>query len=246
MISKIAKFAYLMWYMLKTIIRPGEANEFFGNIYQNVKKNLLKQVEISDLFPGIHETRVTFYKTDWEYGGVDLRELYLLSALVKQSKSQNIFEIGTFKGTTTLHLAVNSEPNTRIFTLNLPVSSMPSAESVSFDHKTKFEEEAQTGEKYRGTDVAPKIIQLYGDSAVYDFTPFYNRMDFVFVDGSHQYEFVKKDSMNAFKLLKENGLILWHDYGRAGVTKALDEISRQKTIYQIKGTSLAIFMNHSK
>ena len=46
-------------------------------------------------------------------------------------------------------------------------------------------------------------------------------MDFIFVDGSHSYDYVLNDSRKALSLLRGGkGIILWHDYpgwtGRSG------------------------------
>lgn len=70
-----------------------------------------------------------------------------------------------------------------------------------------------------------KIIQLYGDSARFDFRDFYDLLDFVFVDGAHSYEYAKFDSETAFKLIDSRGFILWHDYGSwPRVITALEEL----------------------
>jgi hypothetical protein len=90
-----------------------------------------------------------------------------------------------------------------------------------------------------------KICQLYGDSATFDFTPFFG-MDFIFIDGSHSYEYVLNDSRKAIQLLREGkGVILWHDYATEwweGVTKALNDLylndSEFKDLKWIAGTSL--------
>ena len=71
-------------------------------------------------------------------------------------------------------------------------------------------------------------------------------MDFVFVDGSHAYEYVLKDSESALKMIKPGGVILFHDYNTSwpGVTKALNELftsnPRFKNLRHISQTSLAI------
>ena len=86
---------------------------------------------------------------------------------------------------------------------------------------------------------------MYGDSATFDFSPFFDTVDFVFLDGSHHYKYVLSDSNVAVKLVgSRNGIILWHDYGVwKGVSKALDELYSQdigyREIRHIKGTSLA-------
>ena len=53
------------------------------------------------------------------------------------------------------------------------------------------------------------------------------RVDFLFIDADHRYEAVKQDIDIARKLVKPNGIIAGHDYGRSdwpGVQQAVDEI----------------------
>lgn len=70
--------------------------------------------------------------------------------------------------------------------------------------------------------------------------------DFVFVDGSHTYEYVMSDSEKALGLLpNDGGVVLWHDYGEwPGVTRALNELQagdqRFAGLRHIEGTSLAL------
>ncbi len=52
------------------------------------------------------------------------------------------------------------------------------------------------------------------------------KVDFVYIDGLHTYEQVKKDINNYRKVIKENGIIGGHDYstnGWQGVINAVDE-----------------------
>ena len=56
------------------------------------------------------------------------------------------------------------------------------------------------------------------------------------------------DTQKAFKMINKNGIILWHDYvpGKTSakdVVKLINEISREKKIYNIKDTSLCYFKN---
>jgi polyphosphate kinase len=68
-------------------------------------------------------------------------------------------------------------------------------------------------------------------------------MDFIFVDGCHTYEYVKNDSERAFKMRSKRGIIVWHDYSSwwPEVMKYLNELSREKNIFAIRGTSFAFF-----
>ena len=91
---------------------------------------------------------------------------------------------------------------------------------------------------------AGRITQLHGDSATFDWSPYAGRAGLVFVDGSHAYDYVRKDSETALRLAAPGGLVLWHDYGRwEGVSRALDELEAQRRLglRQIAGTSLVIW-----
>jgi len=51
------------------------------------------------------------------------------------------------------------------------------------------------------------------------------QFDVVYIDGNHEYDYVKRDILNYQKLIKPNGFITGHDYedGWPGVEKAVDE-----------------------
>ena len=51
------------------------------------------------------------------------------------------------------------------------------------------------------------------------------QFDVVYIDGNHDYEYVKRDILNYQTLVKPKGFLTGHDYGNAwvGVKKAVDE-----------------------
>ena len=60
-------------------------------------------------------------------------------------------------------------------------------------------------------------------------------LDFVFIDGDHAYEGVKRDIQDWIPLVKTNGTICFHDYRDApGVKRAVDEITADGTIKLVK------------
>ena len=78
---------------------------------------------------------------------------------------------------------------------------------------------------------------------MFDFSPFYGKMDLVFVDASHAYEAVLNDSLQAFKLISDTGIIVWDDYDPIhglGVMRALAEIAMHKSVVWIKGTRFGV------
>src|SRR5205814_848765 len=89
------------------------------------------------------------------------------------------------------------------------------------------------------------IVQLYGDTAQFDFSPWYGTRDLVFVDACHEYEYVINDTEIAFRLSHSRGMIIWHDYGSwVGVTRALNEFHsrdpRFRSVRHIAGTSICL------
>lgn len=178
-------------------------------------------------------------------GNVTLLELLAIVRLVRTRAPRRLMEIGTFDGRTTLNLAANGPPGAEVFTLDLPQTDLHSAQLPLAAGEKHYIKKERSGARYQGTDCEAKITQLHGDSATFDFSPYFQTMDFVFIDASHSYEYVLNDSRVALKLLRPGGgVILWHDYGSwEGVTQALDELAKGdadfRHLRQIAGTSLA-------
>jgi hypothetical protein len=64
--------------------------------------------------------------------------------------------------------------------------------------------------------------QKKSDDAIFDIQ---EKVDFVYIDGHHTYEQVKKDIQNYKKLIKDNGIVGGHDYSVnwKDVIKAVNE-----------------------
>jgi predicted O-methyltransferase YrrM len=175
-------------------------------------------------------------------GNVSLLELLVIARLARERAPATVFEIGTFDGRTTATLAANTPAASRVFTLDLPAGQQTRFELVSWERA--YVDKPTSGERFRHTPHAARIEQLYGDSAVFDFSPYPS--DFVFIDGSHAYPYVRNDSERAMTMLRNGrGVLLWHDYGEwEGVTRALDELQetdpRFAAIRHVEGTTLAI------
>jgi hypothetical protein len=88
-----------------------------------------------------------------------------------------------------------------------------------------------------------KVRQLYGDSAVFDFSPYRQGVDLFFIDGAHSYDYVKSDTLKALDCVRGGGIV-WHDYGRFGVngvSRWLHELSRSgREVCRLPGSSLAL------
>lgn len=197
----------------------------------------------------------SFAKCNYYYSDKNVArslEVLILSTLVQYFKPKTIFEIGTYTGFTTLHFAQNSKEDTVIYTLDLPPNY--GQEKLTHDklEKYSYDDHLVVELSTRGIDnrvfhknpLRKKIIEIYGDSMRHDFNPYKGKMDFIFIDGCHAYDYIKSDTENAFKMLSENGVIVWHDYDyiiHRDVFKYLNSLVKDYRIYSIPNTRFAIY-----
>jgi len=178
-------------------------------------------------------------------GNVSVLEPVAIATLVRRYEPENIFEIGTFDCRTTLNLALNSSDPARVFTLDLPKSEAANALWAINSQDMTYVNKDSSGTRFRNTDLERKINLLYGDSAVFDFMPYHNKIDCVLIDGAHSYEYVLNDTRAALKMLRNGkGVILWHDCGPdTPVVTALNDLHAAHPELQnlrvIEGTTLA-------
>ena len=200
---------------------------------------ILPEFSPDAIIAGVPITLVESVKAD---GNVTELELIVLAAAVQKKGASRCFEIGTFDGRTALNLALNSPENALIYTLDLPPEAHSRREGASDD--IKFVGIANVGRRFKGTPYASKIIQMWGDSATFDYSPYEHKMDLVFIDGSHHYNHVLSDTKNAMRMTKPGSIIFWHDYGGIceGVTRALNNFYKEekefKNLKRIAGTAL--------
>ena len=58
-----------------------------------------------------------------------------------------------------------------------------------------------------------------------------DNVDFVYIDGNHEYEYVKRDMVNYFKKIKDGGILAGHDIASfPGVGEALIEFCSERKI----------------
>ena len=177
-------------------------------------------------------------------------EAWIISSLSKISKK--IFEFGTCSGKTTYLMGLNSSDDTSIISITLNPDDLYDEKKKDIDNKVPFRNIIKESiyDKFLFSDKKEekKIKIIFQNSLNFEHNRFKNEMDLIFVDGGHTYSVVKNDSEKSFDMLNSSGIILWHDYvpgkkSARDVVKYLNEISKKKTIYKIKNTSLCIFLN---
>ena len=179
-------------------------------------------------------------------GNVSLEALTAIVTIVACHQPNTIFEIGTFDGRTTLNLALNAPADSKVYTLDLPASANNNTVHLLGFHDLRYVSKPSSGARFAGRAGSEKIIQLYGDSASFDFSKFIGKIDSVFVDGSHTRAYVEADTRTAMLLRSPGGIILWHDYVSCwpDVIETLNALQatdpRFKDMFQIAGTNIAV------
>lgn len=233
----VAALPELMYNCVLPFIDPKSSIDFLQKILNNndLEKDdpVLKNADITYLLPGqIGDINITgSYHLNKKSATNVLSEISCLAYLMKALDPKIVFEIGTLVGRTTRLFSLNSGEACKIFTLDLKQDQV----------KLKI------GEEYQNKPEARKITQLCGDSRVFDFSPWYDKCDFVWVDGCHDYDVVIKDAEQALRLCKKGGCIAFHDYRHtarwSGVTRALRELQKKYSdIWHIRGTTIGILI----
>jgi len=179
-------------------------------------------------------------------GNVSELELIGICRIVRAMRPQVVFEFGTFDGRTTLNLAANAPEDARVHTLDLPRADLSALSSRIEVAERRYVDKDVSGARFLGTPFASRIVQHFGDSATFDYSPLHGTVDLAFVDASHAFEYVVNDSLQALRLLSpEGGIVLWHDYARwDGVTGALNQLRRVDprfaALRHVAGTTLAM------
>lgn len=177
-------------------------------------------------------------------GGTTDVEAWILAVLAKRARL--MFEFGTCTGKTTYLWARNCPPEGKVVTLTLSPDDVGEILLDAGDHpnaaRLAVEESVFRHFLYSGTDVEKKVVQIFGDSKMFDESSYIGACDLVFVDGNHAYSYVLSDSEKALRMVKPGGIVLWHDYKRprkaATVFHALNTLSKRIDLVHIEGTAL--------
>lgn len=203
----------------------------------------LPRVDVTHVFRGIEETAVTLVKSLGANAetSVTPHEIAILCAIVRLTGAKKILEIGTYDGRTALNLAANAPGDGTVTTMDLPPDWNHGLAIDVPHHAVNATGVPPTSLKYRDTPYAHKVRQVYGDSAVLDWSTLGGMFDLIFIDGCHSYDYVMSDTSKALNTVRPGGLVIWHDYGMIeDVSKGVDEIARRIEVRAIRSTSLAV------
>ena len=160
-------------------------------------------------------------------GSLVLQDQVALMSLVCDRKPEIVLEIGTYNGATTRLIALNL-PRAKIHTLDLP----PDISSEEL-HQSKLPKDdfhlignRRVGEAIVSDPAITNVTQHYGDSATWDFSPV-RGLDFVFIDGSHTYQYIRNDTIRCAEAAAGRATFAWHDfnYSHYDVVRYLTEMA---------------------
>jgi protein-L-isoaspartate O-methyltransferase len=208
--------------------------------------HIVPTIELSEVLGG--QTPYVYLKQKEPYidGELPHGDLDVLMKVLAVYRPKVILEIGTFYGYTTLMMAEVC-PDATVHTLDLPREYDRGKDTMAgnkddfhlIESSRKF-----VGHYFRLDGYGMNIIQHFGDSATWSWDQA-GMVDFIFIDGSHTFEYTINDTLCAFHLiLRTNGkgIIMWHDVDEQhpAVLKALSDlnIARDWKIRRIAGTRL--------
>src|SRR5271157_3521847 len=149
------------------------------------------------LSDGVTSRPTVVLEGSYEYvdGSLNLHDQMALMTLVCDRRPSLVFEIGTYNGITTRLIALNA-PQAKVHTLDLPQSVSDEQLRQSDLPKDDFHLIAmrRVGEAFLSDPGITNITQHFGDSQTWDFSPV-RGADFLFIDGSHTYPYIRSDTV---------------------------------------------------
>jgi predicted O-methyltransferase YrrM len=226
--------AMLLPQLVRSSLDPRRRRQLARHIWIELKRYAAPGVVAVDLaeIPGVEDLTVE--------GPVWRHDPLILAAIARIVDARAIFEFGTFLGETAWLLAHNA-PRAHVHTLDLP--GPQALEELRYQPTDpEYFEDWTRATRFAGTPEESRITRLYGDSATFDFSPYRGRMDLVYIDASHSYDYVRSDSEAALSMLSPEGTIVWDDYTYyPGVYRFLNELAEGGTpVYHVLGTRLCV------
>ena len=184
------------------------------------------------------------------WGNLSVEELCKIVLIVRHFQPACILEIGTYNGMTTLQLALNAPKGCTVYTLDLPEGESDTRfplSAVDAQIVKGFREGfgTTTGSYFKDRSDL-NIVQLWGDSATFDYSVIDSPVDLVFIDAAHDYQNKRADSENAFELIAPGGVIVWDNYRdvlNPDVTKYLADLGAHRSLFHLRNTKFVVYWN---
>lgn len=133
-------------------------------------------------------------------------------------------EIGTFKGENAYWM-LKTLPIKKLYLIDPYAKYADYEKDGSYEYINKAEKLARE----RLLQFRDKIVWVkeFSDKALSSIP---NNVDFIYIDGNHEYDYVKKDISNFYNKVRSGGILAGHDIELPGVSRAVIEfLSKAKT-----------------
>jgi hypothetical protein len=207
--------------------RRMKLDQFFSSFLSYRK--YLPECDANEAIPDFMNTEVRIRECPLGAWSTPMGDIFVLLKAALGFQSKRILELGSYRGDTARLLAENTGEDVTICAVDI---------------------DERHGASYGGKPIARKIVRKTG-SISKDLFAGDNKYDLIFVDANHDFASVMNDTEVAFKVLADDGVILWHDYAQDAyfhglncVPEALDHFSKTHALYAIRGTRLVIFSNY--
>lgn len=202
----------------------------------------LKPEPLEKIFPGItrFSGEISLCRPwDRKRGtSIELEELCALLSMVRFIGAEKVIEVGTYDGNTALNLALNLPASGKLVTIDLPEGG---TQKVALPvERLNANPSEVIGVQFRDLEAADKIHSVREDTALLNWKSLDGPFDLVFIDGCHDYRYVKNDTEKALTVLREGGILIWHDYNLSGVGRCVDEFSQTHACHWIQGTRMIV------
>jgi len=239
MLKKLFSIAKTLLVNPKTILRVLSPKENESQEIVNKKYGFKHGLPIVSLSEFVVNSSHTISPYLFLEGGSLPTDHFLLAQLAQQEHVKTYLEIGTWRGESIMNVEQFVE---KAYTLNLTDKEL-------IRRGAKEDYVKQSGMLIPKEN--QKITQLLGDSLTFDFSPWKNSCDLVFIDGDHHYNVVLSDTKKALAMLKdENSFLVWHDYGHSPedirweiLLAILDAVPKEehKFLYHVSNTKCALY-----
>jgi predicted O-methyltransferase YrrM len=163
----------------------------------------------------------------------------VIPSLIMERKYRKGIEIGVFVGghaeamlNTNLHRLVGIDPYKMYEQPMQRITSQEDFDAIYFFTVNRLQSDRYLHLRMTSDEAYPYLAD--------------DKFDFVFIDGLHTYEQVKKELNNYGELIRVGGVIACHDYKHPSfpdLTKAIDEYAKLHKTKVIEGPMHLIYMN---
>ena len=170
-------------------------------------------------------------------------DTHAVLTLLVWSQARRILEIGTAAGHMTANLAEWSPPDATIFSVGVAGEAAGTAGPA--DQRYEIPPASAFGVQANAFGKAGKVRLINADSRAFDFGPL-ALLDFVFVDGGHDFETALSDTRKAYSALRPGGVLAWHDFESltpwVEVRAAIEAFAPDEPVHHVTDTEVAFLI----